>query len=94
MFGFSIKRFLITLGLSVAVWYLSVVIQGITGFRSTFNMLFTSSSCKMTGFPVAECVSSGPGEISVWLINFINIFFWFWVIHLFWGWVEKGKSKS
>ncbi len=89
MLGFSKKRFLVTLGLSVLVWYLTVIIQGISGFNAPFNMLFTSSICKMTGFPIAECISSGPGEISVWLINVVNILFWFWVIHLFWGWFQK-----
>lgn len=92
MLGFSWKRFLVTLGISVGVWYLTVIVQGITGFRAPFNTLFSSSVCKMTGFPIAECVSPGPGKVSVWLINIINIFFWFWVIHLFWGWFRRfGK---
>jgi len=79
--GFSKKRFLVALGLSVMIWYVTVIIQGITGFRSPFNMLFTSSSCKMTGFPISECVSSGPEEVSVWLIIFINILFLLQCLH-------------
>lgn len=91
MWDLSWKKVLITLGLSVVIWYMSVVIQGITSFNAPYNTLFTASSCKMTGFPIVKCISPGPGEISIWLINMINIFFWFWVIHLFWGWFNKQK---
>lgn len=92
MFGFTLKRFLITLGISVGIWYLAVIIQGISGYNAPFNTLFTSSVCKLTGFPIAKCISPGPKEVSVWLINTVNIIFWFFVIHLFWGFFQK-RSK-
>lgn len=90
MFSFTKKRFITTLVLSSVIWYTSVLIQGFTGFNAPYNMLFTSSTCKLTGFPIADCRYS----TSVWLINLINIIFWFWVVHLFWGWFEKGKSQT
>lgn len=92
MLGFSWKRFLVTLGVSVVIWYLTVIIQGISGVNAPFNTLFTSSNCKLTGFPIAECISSGPEEISVWLINIINIIIWFWLLHFAWNFFEK-RSK-
>ncbi len=93
MWGFSIKRFLITLGLSVGVWLLTVVIQGITLYKVTFSLL--GSSCQLTGFPIAKCVSGSSGEVPFWVIHIINILFWFWVIHLLWGgvnWFNKSKN--
>lgn len=87
MFGFSWKRFLITLGLSVVVWLITVVIQA---FREApkYIAFFTQSKCSATGYPVATCIKSIPEEI----VYLFNIIFWFWVIHLFWNWFEKrGK---
>lgn len=79
------KRFFITLGLSILVWYGTVLIQGITGFRAPFNIPFSASICQVTGFPLATCLYGK----SVWVVNIINMFFWFWVIHLFWKWFKK-----
>lgn len=84
------KRFLVVLGLSVVVWYGSVLFQGISGYKAPFNIPFSGSVCKVTGFPIATCLYGA----SVWLVNIINIIFWFWVIHLFVRWMDKGKSKS
>lgn len=92
MWDLSWKKILVTLGLSIAIWYASVIVQGLTSFNAPYNTLFTSSPCKMTGLPISKCLSAGSGEVSVWLINAINIFFWFWIIHFFWGWFNKNKS--
>lgn len=92
MLGFSKKRFFITLGLSVLVWYSTVIIQGVSGFNASYNTLFTSFSCKLTGFPIAECILSGPEEVSVWLFNGVNILFWFWVIHFLTNLMFKRTS--
>lgn len=86
--GFSKKRFFITLGLSVVVWYGSVLVQGISGYNAPFNIPFSGSICKVTGFPIATCLDGR----SVWVVNAINMLFWFWVIHLFWNWFEKRRS--
>lgn len=86
--GFTKKRFFITLGLSILVWYGSVVAQGISGYNAPFNILFSGSICKVTGFPVVACLYGG----SVWLVNIINISFWFWVLHFTWHWFDKGRG--
>lgn len=87
------KRFLVTLGISVGVWLVSVFIQFFTLYNVKFT-LFSSNACQITGFPIAQCIYSSSDQLPFWLIDFANIFFWFWVIHLFWNWVDKGKSKS
>lgn len=90
MWNFSKKRFFVTLGLSVVVWLVSIVIQGITLYKVTFSLF--GSSCQLTGFPIADCIRSGSGYLPFWVIHIINIFFWFFVIHLFWGWFEKSRN--
>lgn len=85
MLGFSKKRFLLTLGLSILIWYVSVVIQGITGVNAPFGILGSGNVCNLTGFPVAQCIYSSSLGMSVWVINLINIVIWFWVIHFFWN---------
>lgn len=91
MLGFSKKRFLVTLGLSVVVWLVTIVIQGMTLYKVTFSLL--GSSCQLTGFPIADCISSGSGTIPFWVIHLINVLFWFFIIHLFWGWFSKKGSS-
>lgn len=93
MLGFSKKRFLITLGLSIIIWYISVVVQGISGFNAPFSSLL-SEPCKLTGFPIAICLYPTSRTGSTWLIILINIFLWFWILHLFWGWFSKGNSRE
>lgn len=93
MWGWSKKRFLLTLVLSVVVWYGSVVLQVLTGFNNPLSSFFSGQVCKPTGFPIATCVYyAGKGGVSVWMINLVNILLWFWVIHLLWGWFGKQKS--
>lgn len=90
MWGFSKKRFFITLGLSVGVWVISIVVQAATLYKVTFSLL--GSSCQLTGFPIAECLRGEPGQLPFWVIHLLNITFWFWVIHLLWSWFEKRKK--
>lgn len=82
MLGFERKRFIITLVLSILIWYGSVIIQGLTGINAPFGILGSESRCNLSGFPVAECIYSSRSSVSVWLINITNIIFWFWLIHL------------
>ncbi len=89
MFSFSIKRFFITLGLSVAVWVISLFIQGITLYKVDFN-LFSGSTCEITGFPVVVCIYSGTEAT---IIQLVNIIIWFWVLHFTWKWFDKRRSQ-
>lgn len=89
MLGFSKKRFFVTLGISVLVWLVSVVVQGLTLFKVTFSIL--GSNCQLTGYPIAYCVQN-DSVIPFWIVHVINVFIWFWLIHLFWGWFEKNKN--
>ena len=86
MLGFSKKRFLITLGLSVVVWVISAVIQAYATFTKYMGTF--STGCQVTGYPIDVCSLRGP-NISAVLIIAINIFFWFWVLHFAWSWFEK-----
>lgn len=90
MWKFSKKRFFITLGLSILIWYVSVLIQGVTGFRAPLNLPFSASICKVTGFPLAMCLFDNL----VWVVNIANILFWFWATHLLWTWFKKGRNQS
>ncbi len=79
------KRFLITLGLSISVWLVSGLVQAVTGFSSYFTVFH---KCSLTGYPIALCISSND-QIKVVLVSVANIIIWFWVIHLFWSWFKK-----
>lgn len=88
MLGFSWKRFLVTLGISVGAWGISGVVQALIGFSDYFTIFH---SCSLTGYPIALCISSND-QIKVVLVSGVNIVLWFWVIHLFWGWFRRfGK---
>lgn len=92
MLGFSKKRFLVTLGLSGVIWYVTVIIQGITGYNAPFNLLSSGSSCQITGFPIAQCIYVSSGKSSVWMINLLNILLWFWFVHLFSSFLFRPKK--
>lgn len=87
MMGFSKKRFLITLGLSILIWLVSGLAQALLN-RGEFGSYIFGSSCEITGYPLALCIPSYK-KFQILGIIFVNILFWFWVIHLFWGWFEK-----
>lgn len=92
MLGFSKKRFLITLGLSILIWYVTVIIQGIVGINAPFGILGSGNTCNLTGFPIAQCIySSNSSSMLVWTINIINVIIWFWVIHFFWNLFSSKK---
>ena len=92
MLGFSWKRFFITLGLGVVVWIISMFFQAFSLKDLSVNFSLLGSSCEITGYPVALCLTSNY-VFYIITVYFINIFVWFWVIHLFsnffWGWFEK-----
>ncbi len=88
MWGFSKKRFFVTLGISVGVWVVSGVIQALTGFPQYFTVFH---KCSLTGYPIALCLSSND-QIKVVLVSGANILIWFWIIHLFWGWFQKRNN--
>jgi len=89
MLGFSWKRFLITLGVSVVVWVITALIQAYATFSKYLGTF--SSGCQVTGYPIDVCTLKGP-DIPAIIIILINIFFWFWVLHLAWNFFGKrGK---
>lgn len=84
----SMKRFLLTLGLSVVIWIVSGILQAFIQFTNYFTVFH---SCSLTGYPIALCISSN-NQVKIVLVSVVNIVLWFWVIHLFWNWFEKrGK---
>lgn len=91
MFGFSKKRFLVTLGLSVASWILTMIVQAVTTFQKYIGTF--STGCQVTGYPIDVCDLSRGFVVSPLLIIIINILFWFLVVHLFIGFVVKLKAK-
>lgn len=82
------KRFFITLGLSVVFWLISGIVQLIVQQDTTFGFFSFGGSCEITGYPIALCISSHDNAKFA-LISLINITLWFWVIHLFWKWFNK-----
>lgn len=88
MLGFSKKRFLVTLGLSVGVWLVTNFIQLLNSNDWPVGFSLLGGSCTVTGYPVALCLASYE-KTKILLVYLVNIIFWFWVIHLFWKWFEK-----
>ncbi len=88
MLGFSWKRFLVTLGVSVVVWVVSGVVQAFVGFSNYFSIFH---SCSLTGYPIALCISNND-PTKVVFVSFANIIIWFWVLHFAWNFFDKrGK---
>ena len=79
------KRFFLTLGLSILVWVISGIVQALIGFSGYFTIFH---SCSLTGYPISLCISSND-QTKVTLISAVNIIFWFWVLHFAWNWFEK-----
>lgn len=90
MLGFSKKRFVITLGLSILVWIVSIAIQSMTGEGVKYGFFIFAKSCELTGYPLARCISEYYTSKIV-AIYLFNIFFWFWLIHFFWNFFNRGK---
>lgn len=88
MWGFSKKRFFITLGLSVLIWIITVVVQLFSTFSKYIGTF--STGCQVTGYPIDLCTLPSQ-KVPALLVIAINIIFWFWVIHLFIGWFSKQK---
>ncbi|EKD85151.1 MAG: hypothetical protein ACD_38C00075G0003 [uncultured bacterium] len=92
MFGFSRKRFLVTLGLSVLIWIVSNFIQLLNSNHWPAGFSLLGGSCTVTGYPFAFCLA-GYEKVKILLIYLVNIAFWFWVLHFLWKWFNKGKSS-
>lgn len=91
MFGFSRKRFLITLGASVVVWLVSGIIQLVTQPDKISGFFSFGGSCEITGYPIALCVSSND-NVKFILIALVNIILWFWILHFLWKWFENRRG--
>ena len=82
MWGFSKKRFVITLGLSVVVWVISLVIQFLSSDSNPgYGMFALAKSCEVTGYPIAQCIPEHDKSL-VYINYFVNILIWFLIIHL------------
>ncbi len=94
MLGFSKKRFLVTLGLSILIWVISMVAQYLfKGDNVNYGFFIFAKSCEVTGYPLARCVPDyDKGQI--YLTYLINLVFWFWVLHFGWKWFEKRNNKT
>ncbi|RJP46394.1 MAG: hypothetical protein C4584_01680 [Armatimonadetes bacterium] len=88
MLRFSKKRFFITLGLSIFIWLISNIVQllNVEDWERNFSLLGTS--CTITGYPVSRCIDQTQ-KIEILSIYLLNIFIWFWIIHLFWNFFQK-----
>lgn len=91
MWGFSWKRFFVTLGVAVGVWVVSGIVQLIIQEDTVSGLFSFGGSCEITGYPIALCISSN-NQMKFILISITNIILWFWVIHLFWNWFEKRHN--
>ncbi|MBI2086303.1 hypothetical protein HYT74_03095 [Candidatus Daviesbacteria bacterium] len=83
------KKFFITLGLSIGVWLISAGIQAYATFGKYLGTF--SRGCQVTGYPIDVCTIQGP-NVPAGLIILLNIFFWFFILHLFWNWFDKRKN--
>lgn len=89
MMGFSKKRFFIILGLSVLIWVISMVLQSFfKGDNVNYGFFIFGKSCEVTGYPFARCIPDYD-KLAIYLTYLINLFFWFWVIHLLGKWFDK-----
>ncbi|KKQ67319.1 MAG: hypothetical protein US86_C0001G0246 [Candidatus Daviesbacteria bacterium GW2011_GWA2_38_24] len=89
MLGFTRKRFFLTLLLSIIIWFISAIIQAFVTAPKYIGTF--SRGCQVTGYPIDICDFNFP-NVSPAVVIGINIFIWFWVIHLFWGWFDKRRS--
>ncbi len=94
MMGFSKKRFLVTLGLSILLWVISMVAQSLfKGNNVNYGFFIFAKSCEVTGYPLARCVPDyDKGQI--YFTYLINLVFWCWVLHFAWKWFEKSNNKT
>lgn len=92
MFGFSWKRFLVTLGVSVGVWVVTNFVQLFSSsWPAGFSLL--GGACTVTGYPLAFCFSAQE-KAKIIPIYFINILIWFWVLHFAWNFFDKRRKQT
>lgn len=85
--GFSKKRVVISLIISIVIWLITVFIQAVNEAPRYVAML-SQSDCPATGYPLTQCIKNIPNI----LVYGINIFFWFWVIHFFYGFFTRKRN--
>lgn len=88
----SKKGFFLILGLSVGIWFISILIQSYTEafISGKVGYSFFGSSCYPTGYPFAKCVNEFENPFGLYLINII---FWFIVIWLIWKVIFKRVKR-
>lgn len=88
------KAFVVILGISVAIWYLSRVAQALTELyilESPSISLYPTSNNE-TGYPIALNLSQSDNNLYFYYL--INIAFWFVVIWGIWKVLLRTKSKK
>lgn len=93
MWGFSKKRFLVILGLSVLVWFISGLIQLFDPRDWQYHFSLSGSSCTVTGYPLSKCYSDYE-SIKIWGTCLFNIFFWFWIIQLLSSFIFRSSKRK
>ncbi len=86
------KRFFVTLGLSILIWLVSGIAQLILQQDRTLGFFSFGGSCVITGYPIALCISSND-QTKFILISVVNVMLWFWVLHFVWKWFDKRNNK-
>lgn len=86
------KRFCITLGLSILIWLISGLFQALLN-KGEFGAYLFGTGCELTGYPLAMCISSNQ-TIKILVTYFINISFWFLVLHFSWKWFNKSRGQK
>lgn len=79
--GFSKKRFLVTLGLSVVIVIFTSFLTQLYDHEDWELNWLSLSSCAITGYPIKACLYS-PRQGLLISIFLVNIAFWFLVINL------------
>lgn len=87
------KTFVVILGISVSVWYVSRYIVALFDILilNKFNLTFSGSSCLPTGYPLFYCADN---TLSLALIGSINILILFVVIWGVWKLLQTASKKK
>ena len=75
MGNFTLKKFLITLGLSIVIWVISMAIQNLFAQNVNYGFFIFAKSCEVTGYPVAMCIPEYD-KAKIYMFYFLNIFIW------------------
>ncbi len=83
------KSFIVTLGVSIAIWYISryIVVLYEIFILNDFKINIFGDSCLSTGYPVYSCVDN---NLTLIVLSIVNIIIWYGVI---WAVLKMIRSK-